>query len=533
MNYIEGVTLKEYLAGRDKPLAFDQALDVFMPVLDALKEVHAVGILHRDISPDNLLLDAKGRVVLIDFGAARQAIGDKSRSMSVIMKAGYSPEEQYRSRGEQGPWTDIYAVAATMYHAITGVMPPESLDRMAEDTFSPPSQLGVKIKPHLEQALLKAMALRSKDRYQTVKDFQEDLFSKEPIGEKKPPEAVKAEADKPGKPQDEHEGTKQCPYCSEQIKAGATVCRYCRRTLQENNLNAKEKPKKSPPKDKYSFKEFASLLFGLKNNCAACNADYYIDYKNGTIPLTNLPIGAKVVDLTWEWEFRNGKNYTGSGLKKPVTWIVVAKNHYKKMGPHLTLLTEELICKYKYNYRFTEKQSLLNLKDNSLLFAIFVGAVQNHWDNCLLRDWLNSSGNYKGSGFYREFSEKFKNLTLQTLLPNRRWENGDAHYTLDHVFIPTITELGAIKHFSTYEIGSVYPYFIQSNDVKENNSKRVAKLEGIPHWYWSRSPHYMSEYGVNAVFSKGKFITMFPDLNGCGVRAVINIKANTLVSCFK
>jgi len=139
MNYIEGVALKEYLESRQEPLPFEQALNIFMPVLDALKEVHTAGKLHRDISPDNLLIDAKGRVVLIDFGAARQVMGEKSRSMSVIIKAGYSPEEQYRSQGELGSWTDIYAVAATFYLSIIGLLPPESLDRLVDDTIVFPS----------------------------------------------------------------------------------------------------------------------------------------------------------------------------------------------------------------------------------------------------------------------------------------------------------------------------------------------------------------------------------------------------------
>jgi len=176
MNHIEGVTLKEYLESRQESLSFEQALDIFMPVLDALKEVHAAGILHRDISPDNLLLDAKGRVVLIDFGAARQAIGDKSRSMSVIMKAGYSPLEQYQSKGKHGPWTDIYAVAATLYRAITGQMPIEALERINKDDLVAPSQLGAAIDSANESALLKAMAVKAEERYQKVEEFQEALI---------------------------------------------------------------------------------------------------------------------------------------------------------------------------------------------------------------------------------------------------------------------------------------------------------------------------------------------------------------------
>ncbi len=103
MNYVEGMTLEEYLGQVGDKLAFLETRNIMMPVLDALKEVHLAGIMHRDISPDNIVIDSSGRVVLIDFGAARQEMQQKSRGLSVIMKAGYAPEEQYRTRGEQGP----------------------------------------------------------------------------------------------------------------------------------------------------------------------------------------------------------------------------------------------------------------------------------------------------------------------------------------------------------------------------------------------------------------------------------------------
>ncbi len=119
MNYHDGLTLESYLDHRGGKIPVEQTLSIFMPVLDALKEVHGAGILHRDISPDNLLIDNRGRVIVIDFGAARQEIREKSKAMSVILKAGYAPEEQHRSRGEQGPWTDIYAVSATIYRAMS------------------------------------------------------------------------------------------------------------------------------------------------------------------------------------------------------------------------------------------------------------------------------------------------------------------------------------------------------------------------------------------------------------------------------
>lgn len=178
MNYVEGVTLEEYLKQKGGKIDYDQALAIMMPVLDALKEVHQAGVMHRDISPDNLFIDTLGRVMLIDFGAARLELQQKNRSLSVIMKAGYSPEEQYRTRGEQGPWTDIYALAATFYRAITGVTPAESLDRLAEDILEPPSAFGVEIAREQEAVLLKALAVMSRDRYRSIEELQEALLHK-------------------------------------------------------------------------------------------------------------------------------------------------------------------------------------------------------------------------------------------------------------------------------------------------------------------------------------------------------------------
>jgi len=176
MNYLEGITLQSYLKSVGGVISPEQANTIFMPVLDALREVHALSVLHRDISPDNLFVTKTGRVILIDFGAARQAMGEKNRSMSVIMKAGFSPEEQYRSNGLQGPWTDIYALAATIYFAVTGKKVPESLDRLVDDTLPAPSELGVETVDPWEKALLKALSVRAADRYQSIDDFQKALI---------------------------------------------------------------------------------------------------------------------------------------------------------------------------------------------------------------------------------------------------------------------------------------------------------------------------------------------------------------------
>lgn len=182
MNYVDGITFKQYIKQNGDKIPVDTALEIMMPVMDALREIHRQGMLHRDISPDNIYITKDRQVRLLDFGAARSSMNDFSRSLALIMKPGYSPEEQYRSKGKQGPWTDIYSVAATLYRAITGIVPPESMDRLEEDTLLTPSQLGIEIDFLKEQALIKALSVRAKDRYQSIEEFQ-NIFLYEEVEE--------------------------------------------------------------------------------------------------------------------------------------------------------------------------------------------------------------------------------------------------------------------------------------------------------------------------------------------------------------
>ncbi len=175
MEYLDGWTLEEFLKRCGGKITFETTLRVMVPVIDALSAVHADGILHRDISPDNILLTRDGKVKLIDFGAARNALSQKSRMLSIILKEGYAPEEQYRAGGIQGPWTDVYAAAATIYHVITGVRPESALDRLAGSDLRKPSELGIDIDPDGERALMLALSLRAADRFQSMEDFKAAL----------------------------------------------------------------------------------------------------------------------------------------------------------------------------------------------------------------------------------------------------------------------------------------------------------------------------------------------------------------------
>lgn len=177
MNYLAGITLKEYLQQRNNRLSYQKTLEIMMPAMDALDKVHDVGILHRDISPDNIFITSEGMVKILDFGAARHALGEHSKSLSVVLKPGYAPEEQYRSQGKQGPWTDIYALAATMYRMLCAQVPAESLDRMAGEVLMLPSQIAFDLPMEFDSVLMKALELKAENRYQSISEFQQALLS--------------------------------------------------------------------------------------------------------------------------------------------------------------------------------------------------------------------------------------------------------------------------------------------------------------------------------------------------------------------
>lgn len=167
MEFLEGESLSRYLREHG-PMPFAQALALLDPVMAALEGIHAKGLIHRDISPSNLMLLTDGGVKLLDFGTARGASPVGERSLSVVLKPGYAPEEQYISHGAQGPWSDVYAMSATLYRMITGRTPENALNRMPPDPLPAPSALGADIPPAQERALLHGMAVHASSRIQSM-----------------------------------------------------------------------------------------------------------------------------------------------------------------------------------------------------------------------------------------------------------------------------------------------------------------------------------------------------------------------------
>ena len=175
MEYLEGITLKQYLRENQR-IAPEDLIELLVPLIESLDEIHSQGMIHRDISPDNIMVLPDGRIKLMDFGAARDYTEFGEKSLSIVLKPGYAPPEQYQTHGIQGPWTDIYALCATMYKCITGENPPDAIDRVMDDSLKKISEFGIVIPPQEEAAIIKGMSVSAKDRYQDIKDFCEDLY---------------------------------------------------------------------------------------------------------------------------------------------------------------------------------------------------------------------------------------------------------------------------------------------------------------------------------------------------------------------
>lgn len=190
MEYIEGTTFTELVAQRGGRLSPQELFPMIEPLFRALSTLHEGGLIHRDISPDNLMLE-NGEVRLIDFGCARESEHGEE-TLTITLKHGYAPIEQYQQKG-QGPWTDVYALCATIYFCLVGKKPPQALDRIGGDSdLLLPSKLGIAITPQQEAAILRGLNLSPRGRFQTMEELHGALYAAVPP-EPVPPEPVPPE----------------------------------------------------------------------------------------------------------------------------------------------------------------------------------------------------------------------------------------------------------------------------------------------------------------------------------------------------
>ena len=258
MEYVDGLALDKYMAQQGGRLSVAEANRLLLPLMESLNKVHIKGIVHRDISPDNIIVTKDGSVKLIDFGAARYSTGEKSRSLDVILKHGFAPPEQYMRRGRQGPFTDVYALAATYYYAITGKLLPDSVERMQEDTIMLPRTLGVKISRKQEDALLKALEVNAADRYQNMGEFYREMMQASGIkAEAAVPKQQVGSVSPSAVPQTEQEALEEAERLKRLAREAEEKAKRLEQERQERERKEKEARRQAEKQEKLLQKQKA------------------------------------------------------------------------------------------------------------------------------------------------------------------------------------------------------------------------------------------------------------------------------------
>lgn len=178
MEFLDGINLNDFL--KTNELDFDSCIEITQKICSALAEIHSQNIIHRDVSPDNIFLCMNGSVKLLDFGAARFS-ADEERNLTIILKPGFAPPEQYDSVNRQGPWTDVYALGATLYLMLTKIKPDESTSRKINDKLKSPVEIDPSISEQVSNTVMKAMALDHHFRFKSIKEFYEALLGNKKV----------------------------------------------------------------------------------------------------------------------------------------------------------------------------------------------------------------------------------------------------------------------------------------------------------------------------------------------------------------
>ncbi len=171
MEFLDGISYRQYIKEHWGRVNTDMAVSVVVCAARALADIHKLHIIHRDVSPDNIFICKGGTIKLIDFGAARFSSGETEKTLSIILKPGYAPPEQYRNKSKQGPWTDVYALGAVLYRSLTGEMPDESVNRVQKDNLKAPKEINPDIPEYLNDSIMRAMALNPELRFQSMGAF--------------------------------------------------------------------------------------------------------------------------------------------------------------------------------------------------------------------------------------------------------------------------------------------------------------------------------------------------------------------------
>lgn len=263
MEYVPGIALKKYMKQQQKLFSEQETLTLMQPILLALQAMHQKGILHRDISPENLMLSPDNTLTLIDFGAARTFSRSDDDNLTVILKRGYAPEEQYHSNSRQGPWTDLYAVCAVMYQMLTGILPQEASARAEEDHLTPISRIeGLSLSPSTCAALEKGLQMDPMERYPDIGALMKVLYP----AKKEAAREITDNSPKETQEMDASEKNAEHPKQPESANASSAINTYDQVSVPapDSTVTEKKPPKKKSRKRRYiAIGLIAALCFDL------------------------------------------------------------------------------------------------------------------------------------------------------------------------------------------------------------------------------------------------------------------------------
>ena len=534
MEYLEGVTLKQYLR-ENKRIDAEDLVELLVPLIEALDEIHSQGLIHRDISPDNIMVLPDGRIKLMDFGAARDYTEFGEKSLSIVLKPGYAPPEQYQTHGVQGPWTDIYALCATMYKCITGENPPDAIDRLVDDHLKKISAFGISVSPQIEKAIIKGMSVAAKDRYQNVGDFCEDLYggyeeNSEPEAEESQAEPVVAEANVETKMDMLTEETPQSKYPTTEAvqerekliskelseNAGLTSEENVAKAGIETDKNdaGNKVPEQSPEKEKVSItpeKEGIPDNRGKEETKKIQKKNKYFLPIIGILILLgiagpfayNKSVSKKGTPTKVESssqkkdknpDYKIGEtiefgNYPQEedGTEKPIEWIVM-----KKEGNQVLLLSKYVLDAKPYNEEVEEVT----------------------WETSDIRKWLNNE-------FYTTDFNKTEKAKIQTSLikneDNSEYGTSGENDTEDKVFLLSEKEAETLFSNDKKRIAKATEYAEESG-VDGNEEKAACWLlrsPGINGW------NAVGVYSDGYVYRDGDYV--YDDSLQVGVRPALHL----------
>ncbi len=438
MEYIDGMSLSQYLAKNGPVSSFDELYKMLRPVMVSLSHVHDAGLIHRDISPSNLMIDKSGSVKLLDFGTARAMSEDGERSLSVVLKHGFAPMEQYQSHGKQGAWTDVYALCATVYKMLTGKTPTSAMDRLTEKMPSP-SELGAVISPKQEEILLKGMAVLKDDRIQSVSELIE-LFDS--VTKSEPEKKPKAKEEKTES--NKEQGTSEQKPAKKKSNRGLLIalCVVILVVAAYFVIPA------------VGYNNAVGLMESGEYEEAIAKFEALNGYKDSKDKIRECALlKIQVGDYISFGSYEQDNDMTNG--KEDIEWLVLDKQDNKIL----------VISKYG-----------LDAKPYNTEYANIT------WENCTLRSWLNDD-------FYNTaFSADEKKAIVQSEVSaekNPKYDTNPGNDTTDKVFMLSISEVN--KYFSSDSARQCAATDYAIAQGAWTSSKYTVDGKGA-YWWWLRSP---------------------------------------------